>query len=90
MNIAINGSLSHISDNINHMLSKGKITRHLVKSYNINYLPDIVNKYVNIPSENRLRVGAFVRTVVVDRDYSTFLSIDELNSILDKSSICTE
>ena len=89
MNIAINGSLSHISDNINHMLSKGKITRHLVKSYNINYLPDIVNKYVNIPSENSLRVGAFVRTVVVDRDYSTFLSIDELNSILDRSSICT-
>ena len=38
MNIAINGSLSHISDNINHMLSKAKITRHMVKSYNINYL----------------------------------------------------
>ena len=89
MNIAINGSLSHISDNINHMLSKGKITRHMVTSYNINYLPDIANKYVNIPSENGLRVGAFVRTVV-DRDYSTFLSIDELNSILDRSSICTE
>ena len=71
MNIAINGSLSHISDNINHMLSKAKITRHMVKSYNINNLLDIVNINVNIPSENSLRVGAFVRTVVVDRDYAT-------------------
>ena len=43
-----------MSDNINHMLSKAKITRHMVKSYNINYLLDIVNKNVNIPSENSL------------------------------------
>ena len=88
MNIAINGSLSHMSDNINHMLSKAKITRHMVKSYNINNLLDIVNKNVNIPSENSLKVGAFVRTVVFDRDYATFLSIEELNSIL--NIICTE
>ena len=54
MNIAINGSLSHMSDNINHMFSKGKITRHMVKFYNINYLLDIVNKNVNNPSENSL------------------------------------
>ena len=60
----------------------------MVKSYNINYLLDIVNKNVNIPSENSLRAGAFVRAVVVDRDYSTFLSIDEFNSMLD--IICTE
>ena len=72
MNIAINGSLSHMSDNINHMLSKAKITRHMVKSYNINNLLDIVNKNVNIPSENSLKVGAFVRTVAFDRDYATF------------------
>ena len=57
-----------MSDNINHMLSKAKITRHMVKSYNINNLLDIVNKNVNIPSENSLKVGAFVRTVVFDRD----------------------
>ena len=81
-----------LSDNINHMLSNTKITRHMVKYYNINYLLDIVNKNVNIPSENSLRVpvGAFVRTVVVDRDYSKFVihCIDELNAILD--IICTE
>ena len=88
MNIAINGSLSHMSDNINHMLSKAKITRHMVKSYNINNLLDIVNKNVNIPSENSLKVGAFVRTVIFDRDYATFLSIEELNSILNIT--CTE
>ena len=54
INIPINGiySLSHMSDNINHMLSKVKITRDKVKSYNINYLLDIVNKNVNIPSES--------------------------------------
>ena len=68
--------------NINHMLSKANMTRHMIKSYNINYLLDIVNKNVNIPSENSLGVGAFARTVV-DRDYSTFLSIDELDSILE-------
>ena len=88
MNIAINGSLSHMSDNINHMLSKAKITRHMVKSYNINNLLDIVNKNVNIPSENSVKIGAFVRTVVFDRDYASFLSIEELNSIL--NIICTE
>ena len=82
MNIAINGSLSHMSDNINHMLSKAKITRHMVKYYNINNLLDIVNKNVNIPSENSVKIGAFVRTVVFDRDYASFLSIEELNSIL--------
>ena len=54
MNIAINGSLSHMSDNINHMLSKAKITRNMVKSYNINYLLDIVSKNLNILSENSL------------------------------------
>ena len=55
MNIAINGSLSHISDNINHMSSKAKITRHMVKSYNINNLLDIVNKNVNIPFNTPVR-----------------------------------
>ena len=88
MNIAINGSLSHMSDNINHMLSKAKITRHMVTSYNINNLLDIVNKNVNIPSENSVKIGAFVRTVVFDRDYASFLSIEELDSIL--NIICTE
>ena len=68
MNIATNGSLSHMSDNIiNHMLSKAEITRHMVKSYNINNPLYIVNNNVNIPSENSLKIGAFVRTVVFDR-----------------------
>ena len=70
------------------MLSKAKITRHMVKYYNINNLLDIVNKNVNIPSENSVKIGAFVRTVVFDRDYASFLSIEELNSIL--NIICTE
>ena len=52
MNVAINGTSSHMSDNINLMLSKAKITRHMVKSYNINYLLDMFNTNVNIPSEN--------------------------------------
>ena len=66
MNVAINGSLSHMSDNINHMLSTAKSIRHMVKSYDVNYILDIVSTNVNI-----------------DKYYSTFLSIDELNSILD-------
>ena len=59
MNIAINGSLSHMADNIDHMLSKAKITRHMVKSYNINNLLDIVNENVNTPSENSLKNCCF-------------------------------
>ena len=45
-------------------------------------------KNVNIPSENSVKIGAFVRTVVFDRDYASFLSIEELDLIL--NIICTE
>ena len=72
MHVSINGSPSHMSDNVNHLLSKVKMTRHMVKLYDINYLLDVVNKNVNIPSEYSLKVIAFVITIVFDRDYAMF------------------
>ena len=61
----------------------------MVKFYYINYLLDVVYKNVNIPPEYSLKVGVFIRTIVVDRDYVTFLSVDKLNCILAITCICT-
>ena len=60
----------------------------MVKVYYINYLLDVVYKNVNIPSEYSLKVGVFVRTSVVDRDYVTFLSVDKRNCILAITCTC--
>ena len=87
IDIAMNGSLSPMADSFNHLLSKSKITRYMAKHCDANVLLNIVSNTINIPTESCCRRGIFARTVLFDREFPSFLSTDDLNSIL--HVICT-
>ena len=86
--IAINGSMSPMADSFNHILSKLNITRYMAKHYIVNALLNYISNNINIPTESCCRAGIFVRTVLFNRQFPSFLSTEDLNAI--PYVLCTE
>jgi hypothetical protein len=81
MNIATNGSRSILSNSFNLILDKSNLSRGMFKTYTLSQLLNYVSS-VNAPTDINYQTGVFARSVVFDREYPTFLSVDKLNDIL--------
>lgn len=86
VNITTHGSRSATASSFNHLLSKSCLTLHMFKTCTLAKLLQIVSS-INGQDNCTFNIGAFARSVVFDRESPSFLSIDELNSIL--TFLCT-
>lgn len=87
LTVAINGSRSTISKNVNYLLYRTHISRSMLFSKNQASLIKIVSS-VNTPNETTKQIGNFARSVVFERDNVNTLSVEELDMVL--NVICTE
>ena len=87
MNIATAGSRSIVSKSFNYMLYKSSMNRHVFKTSSRSYVVNSVSA-VNSPSTLTRQAGAFARSVLFEREHFNFLSVEDLNAIL--NVLCTE
>ena len=85
-NVAAQGSRSNVSMNFNQLLYKAKMSASMFRSSSQSYTMANIIHTVNVPNDAEYSLGLFARDIVFERESAQFLSVSDLNFILNSIS----